>query len=71
MNEQVSISFTILPDGSKTACVSVMPFIDGQLAPEQVKSAIVGNHNVDAISESEFVNAISDVVAKFRSIKGI
>jgi hypothetical protein len=48
-----------------------MPFIDGQLAPEQVKSAIVGNHNVDAISESEFVNAISDVVAKFRSIKGI
>ena len=71
MSEQISLSFTNLPDGSKTACLSVMPLIDGQFALEQMKSAMVGNHNVDEIVESEFVNAINEAVAKFREIKGI
>lgn len=71
MSEQISLSFTLLADGSKTACVSIIPVINGDLAPENVASAIVGSHNIDGQAESELVAAISAAIANFRTAKGI
>jgi hypothetical protein len=67
MNEQVSLSFTILPDGNLTACVSAIPFIEGSLAPESQAARIVGSHNVSEKAEAKFVAAVSSAIAAFRA----
>jgi hypothetical protein len=69
MSEQVSLSFTMLPDGSHTACVSAIPFIEGSLAPESQAARIVGSHNVNEEIEARFVAAVSSAIATFRAEK--
>jgi hypothetical protein len=69
MSEQVSLSFTMLPDGSHTACVSAIPFIEGSLAPESQAARIVGSHNVNEEAEANFVATISTAIAAFRAEK--
>lgn len=71
MSEQISLSFTILPNGSQTACVSAMPFIDEALVPEAQTSAIIGAHNSSGEAEAKFLSAISAAVLEFRASKGI
>lgn len=67
MSEQVSLSFTILPDGNLTACVSAIPFIEGSLAPESQAARIVGSHNISEDAEAKFVAAISSAISAFRA----
>jgi hypothetical protein len=67
--EQVSLSFTILPDGTLTACVSAMPFVDGALVPEAQASRIVGSHNVNEDADARFVASVSSAIAAFRAEK--
>lgn len=71
MSEQISLSFTILPDGNITACVSAIPFIEGSLASESQAARIVGSHNVSEDAEAKFVAAISEAISNFRTAKGI
>jgi len=71
MSEQVSLSFTILPDGSLTACVSAMPYIDQVLVPENQTSAVIGLHNSAEEVESKFLAAIQSAIIEFRTSKGI
>jgi hypothetical protein len=69
--EQFSLSLTILPDGTLTSCVSSIPFIDGELRPDGVKSAIIGGHNSSEEAESRFLVAVRTALAEYRLAKGI
>jgi hypothetical protein len=69
MNEQVSLSFTALPDGTLTACVSAIPLVGDSLAPELQAARIVGPHNVNDNPEARFVATVSAAIAAFRAEK--
>lgn len=70
MNEQVSLAYSVQPDGTTSVAISVIPINeDGSIAPDRLLSA-----NLSSASASEqdaaLIQAISTALASYRSVRG-
>ena len=71
MNEQICLSFTVMPDGTQSANFSIFPVMaDGAMDVSGVRSILINGPSQDPADEA-FVEAISAAIADFRSAKGI
>jgi len=71
MNEQVSLAFSIQPDGTTSVSISVIPINgDGSIASDRLLSA-----NISSVSASEqeaaLISAIGTALSSFRTLRGI
>ena len=71
MNEQICLSFTILPSSNETCNFSVFPMDEnGGMISSEMKSVLI-NGPVGDPAEVALVEAIKSAISSFREAKGI
>lgn len=71
MNEQICLSFTILPSSNETCNFSVFPMDEnGGMISSEMKSVLINGPAGDP-AEVALVEAIKSAISSFREAKGI
>jgi hypothetical protein len=70
MNEQISLAFSVQPDGTASAAFSAIPTnIDGSLNTDGMKSANIYNPT-NGSPEAALLSAVSAAISTFKTAKG-